>query len=479
MSGQQRFAPSGPLAILPEAFLGLFDQASDPAAEIEDGVAVVNVHGPLMLRSSWWFDSYQSIRDRVAAAIDAGAEKVVLDIDSPGGLAAGCCECARALRAMAEEADIELEAFVSGYATSAAYAIATAASKIGVTPSATLGSIGVIGGLRDMTKLYDEVGIRHEVITSGARKADGHPAKPIDDEMIAAARVQVDGLAAEFFQLVADHGWVSSPADAQALQAGVVLGKPAVELGLATEVTTLEQMIAAGAAEEEEESPMEENETTEAQARTALEAMAESDDPEERQRALAALRAMDDDEESEEESEEEQATEDDEESEDDSDEEGAEGGDDEESEDDSDEEEASLLQRAIQAEVRAHKAEKRAARTKRANKKERLIASRKDLTPGFKALLKKASYKEVKAALAQLDGKAPKPVPAKRRAAAELAATGTRGAGQGSGRASRLSPDAKAELDARMGLTKTVSTVENTPFKQRFGVRKPAPATAE
>jgi len=67
---------------------------------------------------------------------------IVLDMDSPGGEAVGAFEAADAVRAAALSK--EVVGVVNGMAASAAYAIASAATRIVTTSSGISGSIGVV-----------------------------------------------------------------------------------------------------------------------------------------------------------------------------------------------------------------------------------------------------------------------------------------------------------------------------------------------
>ena len=109
-------------------------------ARIVDGIAVVPVRGLLMRQYSYWFWSYEEImRDVELAQGNSGVKSILLDVDSPGGMAAGVGDCARFI---SQSGPKPVEAFVGGMAASAAYYIASAAEKI------TLGSGAMVGSMR-------------------------------------------------------------------------------------------------------------------------------------------------------------------------------------------------------------------------------------------------------------------------------------------------------------------------------------------
>lgn len=239
---QVRFAPMGALALAPRMYGASFDLEVPEDPAVRDGVAVVSIRGPLMHHDSYWYDSYDAIRARVASALANRPTGLVLQIDSPGGLCSGCIETSRELRTMIEGAGIPCVAFVDGWATSGAYALACAADKIVVPPSGTVGSIGVLDTLHDVVEANKRFGVNVRLVTSGARKADGNPNAPITDDAIAAAQGDVDALAGVFFELVAERRPLTLEA-VRDLQAGIAIGAEAVSLGLADEIGSFDRVV--------------------------------------------------------------------------------------------------------------------------------------------------------------------------------------------------------------------------------------------
>ncbi len=239
-----RYTPSGLLALAPRAFGFFFDLPEAPETVTRGDVAIVAIHGPLEHHHSWLYDSYDDIKKRVSAAVEARPKAVLLSIDSPGGLVSGCFETARELRAIAEAASVPLYAYVDGQATSAAYALACAAPVIGMSPTAGVGSIGIIDALVDLTAQDALIGMRVALVTSGARKADGNPHGGISEDAVAASQRCVDALAEEFFEWVSGSRGIPVD-DIRKLEAGIVLGTEAVARGLADQLLTLDEMLAA------------------------------------------------------------------------------------------------------------------------------------------------------------------------------------------------------------------------------------------
>lgn len=235
-----------PVAIDPRALAASYhERPKAPTHAMRDGVAIVDVCGPLAARGGWWCDSYESIRERMTAAISARPKAVVMRLDSPGGDVAGLFETARDVRAMAAAARVPLIAYVDGMACSAGYALACAAGRIYAPATALLGSIGVIAARWDESQALTQHGVKISLITSGERKADGHPSQPMSDGEEAATRVLVNDYAGLFFAWVAEARPALTVDSVRAMQAGVLLGQRAVEAGLADAISTFDDVIAA------------------------------------------------------------------------------------------------------------------------------------------------------------------------------------------------------------------------------------------
>lgn len=204
----------------------------DERRDIDEGIAHVDIRGPLAQFASMCWDGYDAIIRRFACAIESEAPGVLVTIGSPGGEVEGLFEACRVMRQMASKSGKPVVAYVDESAYSAAYAIACVADAIYLPPAGGVGSIGVIGELVDVSRANDAAGVRVEVVTSGDEKADGHPAVPLSDATIGRAQRRIDQLAGLFFD------WVSMrrgmrPSEVDALQAACVYAEGAIAAGLA------------------------------------------------------------------------------------------------------------------------------------------------------------------------------------------------------------------------------------------------------
>jgi ClpP class serine protease len=255
----RRFEPDAPAAIDPRA-LGRRWASWREAARVRNavgpdgwplpyalvaGVAVVSVDGPLMQRGGYWWDGHDSVAERVKIALaEPKARAVVMKLNSPGGIAAGCFEAAHVIRAAAQRSGKPLIAYADELACSAAYALACACDKIFLPPSGEVGSVGVLSAVVSIRRALDEQGVDFQVIRSGARKALGHYADPITDVAVASEQATVDALAQQFFALVATSRRLTADAVA-ALEGDTRMGAAAVAAGLADGVMTFDEAIRA------------------------------------------------------------------------------------------------------------------------------------------------------------------------------------------------------------------------------------------
>ncbi len=229
------------LAIDPRADIleMLMAEAVRPNEKLGD-VCVLHVNGPLEHRACGYGDSYEQIRGRFQAALDAAPKAVVMLIDSPGGVVAGLNECVGWMQRAKEKAGIPVYAYADELIASAAYALACVADEIVTPPSGIVGSIGVISLLGDQVGADKKAGLNFVTITSGERKDDGHPHTTISDGAIAAETERVNELAAQFFALVEDaRGF-----DPEPLQAGIFTGADAVAQGVADQVAGWDDLLA-------------------------------------------------------------------------------------------------------------------------------------------------------------------------------------------------------------------------------------------
>ena len=212
-------ATQSPPAGIQAIFKSAFDDSEDDGEEenepdlleVEDGVGVIPIHGPMMRNPDpiceWLFGAVD-IEDLIEAVNAAGqrpdVQAVFLDIDSPGGTVSGTPELAQAVADLSKTKYVY--AFSGGQIASAAYWVASQCDAIYVTPSARVGSIGVILPVVDSTEAFKQAGLSVEVFAAGKFKSTGIPGVPLTDDQRAWLQSDVEEIAGDFRSAVLARG---------------------------------------------------------------------------------------------------------------------------------------------------------------------------------------------------------------------------------------------------------------------------------
>jgi capsid assembly protease len=212
-------------------------------------VAVIPVHGFISRRPSFWSElfggmSLVELEAALRAAVnDPHVQAIVLDCDSPGGSVTGVHETFNAVRAA--NAVKPVTAVISGLCASAAYWLASGASRITLSPSAEVGSIGVFGVHADRSAFFASQGITYSVFAAPAAKAEAADVLPLTDEARAAMKRRVDEHYARFVADVAAGRHTTADAVRAGFGGGRVVGSTdAVAAGLVDAVETPDDAVA-------------------------------------------------------------------------------------------------------------------------------------------------------------------------------------------------------------------------------------------
>lgn len=209
----------------------------------ETGIAVIPVHGTLVkrtlgLEAASGLTSYADISAQLDAAVrDPHVAGILLDVDSPGGETGGLFELSEAVRAATKVKPVWAVANDSAY--SAAYAIACSASRVIVTRTGGVGSIGVIALHLDQSVADAQDGLRYTAITAGARKNDYSPHEPLSTEAQTRLQTEVNRLYVLFVAHVAAMRSITEDA-VRATHAGLHFGPEGVAAGLADAILSFD-----------------------------------------------------------------------------------------------------------------------------------------------------------------------------------------------------------------------------------------------
>jgi signal peptide peptidase SppA len=209
--------------------------SSNPLLSIEDGIATISIEGPILRKPSLFARVIMGATDseEIGAAIREANDRtdikaVMLNIDSPGGTVAGTPELANAVASLNEQKPVY--AFSSGLMASAAYWIASQARAIYATPSAQVGSIGVVQAVVDDSAALDKEGIKVEVFSVGKYKAMGAPGNPLTNDQRELIQSNLAEIAGEFHAAVLAKGRAIPP---DAMEGQTFSGRQAQRYNLA------------------------------------------------------------------------------------------------------------------------------------------------------------------------------------------------------------------------------------------------------
>lgn len=208
---------------------------------VKNGTLMIPVQGVLLSGFPFQLGGMATGYEYIEAAVtrgmdDSNIQRIVFEINSPGGMVSGMADCADAIYEMRGRKPMIANA--NEHAYSAAYAIASSADEINVARTGGVGSIGVIAMHQEISKRNEQMGIKVTPIFSGERKADGNPYQPLSDRAKANMQERCDALYDIFVALVARNRGMEEQA-VRDTEAATYLPRQAVEIGLADSVGPL------------------------------------------------------------------------------------------------------------------------------------------------------------------------------------------------------------------------------------------------
>lgn len=200
------------------------------------GVEVIPVSGILVSRAAHLemcevMTSYEELRRQLRTAVaDPMVERIVLDIDSPGGAAVGAFELAADIRAMAQQKPIT--GLVNFSAYSGGYLLAAACSEVVVSQTSGIGSIGVIAKHLDRSKMLENAGVKVTTVFAGDHKNDLSPHEALTDQSMKVLQDIVQESYQMFVGAIAEYRGLAVE-KVIATQAGLYSGQHGITAGLA------------------------------------------------------------------------------------------------------------------------------------------------------------------------------------------------------------------------------------------------------
>ena len=217
------------------------DASNQLSYELRNGIAIIPIHGLLTKRTELFsslmgMTSYDDIFSAISDAIDdEKVERILLDIDSPGGEVGGLFDLVDSIYDIRECKPIFSVA--NDYACSAAYAIASATSHIFVNRTSCVGSVGVIATHLDVSEADKKAGLKYTTIFAGEKKNDLSPHEPLSKSAISDLQEEVNRLNDIFIKTVARNRYLSEDV-VREMQAATYFVENAVKAGLSDELNS-------------------------------------------------------------------------------------------------------------------------------------------------------------------------------------------------------------------------------------------------
>lgn len=220
-------------------------QRDEREYDIHEGVAIINLHGPMMkARSKFGGVGTVQIRQQLRqASKDPEVRTIMLHVDSPGGHVAGTQELADEIFRIRESGK-QIIAHIDDLCASAAYWAASQVLSITANPIAEIGSIGTIAVLEDHSAAMEKQGITVHIITTGAFKGIGVRGVPVTDEALAYLQDRVESLNTHFLAAI---GRGRKKKDQQLMpwsDGRVHIAQTAVDMGLIDKIMSFEDALA-------------------------------------------------------------------------------------------------------------------------------------------------------------------------------------------------------------------------------------------
>lgn len=213
---------------------------------VVNGIAVLPVTGPLVhrlggMRPFSGMTGYDGIVACLQQAMaDSQVRGVLLDIDSPGGQAAGAFDCADMIYRLRQQKPVW--ALCNDTACSAAMLLASACSRRLVTQTSRIGSIGVMMSHVSYAGHLAQAGVDITLIYSGTHKVDGNQFEALPAEVRQDMQQRIDAARRMFAEKVAMFTGLSVDA-VTGTEAAVFEGQSGIDAGLADELVNASDAI--------------------------------------------------------------------------------------------------------------------------------------------------------------------------------------------------------------------------------------------
>ena len=205
-------------------------QRGAPAASNTPHTALVEVRGEIAAGGE---ASAEALLAALRGAFeDAGAQAVVLRINSPGGSPVQSGIVNDEIKRLKAKHKKKVYAVVEEVCASGAYYIAVAADEIYVDKASIVGSIGVLMDGFGFTGLMDKLGVERRLLTAGENKAMLDPFSPLNEKHQRLAKAMIEQIHQQFVAVVKEGRGERLKETPETFSGLFWNGEEAVKLGL-------------------------------------------------------------------------------------------------------------------------------------------------------------------------------------------------------------------------------------------------------
>ena len=209
-----------------------------PSAPHSPHTALVEVHGEIGADTE---ASAEALVGALKNAFeDAGAQAVVLRINSPGGSPVQSGIVNDEIRRLKAKHHKKVYAVVEEMCASGAYYIAVAADEIYVDKASIVGSIGVVMDGFGFTGLMDKLGVERRLYTAGDNKAMLDPFSPVKERHVRLNQALLDQIPRQFSAVVKEGRGDRLKETPDTFSGLFWNGEEAIKLGLADNLGNLD-----------------------------------------------------------------------------------------------------------------------------------------------------------------------------------------------------------------------------------------------
>ena len=231
------------------AGIGQYFESSDSNVFLSsfNKIAVVEINGPIQTGTPMdgvIFGNVATGSDQVSAIFsgltrDPFVRGVILRVNSPGGSIIAADQMLNTIKEYKEKVNKPVYASMGNVAASGGYYVAIGTDKIFANPSTITGSIGVVSGFLNFSKLERELGVKSQSLSTGKYMDARSPHKQISKESKAMIQNYQHQSYEHFKGIVQDARNLTDDEVNAVAQGQFMTGKEAKSIGLVDEGLTL------------------------------------------------------------------------------------------------------------------------------------------------------------------------------------------------------------------------------------------------